>query len=115
MREAWESGRSVSKSSAGEAAVAHRAPVEPQAGTGWPAFHGAAYVHLELMKKCCGFLELQIDHVIGFGKALRSSMRNRELHPTTKSFCAVDGARARQSRKTADLVKNVTIHQIHTT
>ena len=69
MGEAWESGRSVSKSSAGEAAVAQRAPVEHQAGTGWPAFHGAAYVHLKL-KKCCGFLELQIDHVIGFGKAL---------------------------------------------
>ena len=113
MREAWESGRSVSKSSAGEAAVAQRAPVEHQAGTGWPAFHGAAYVHLEL-KKCCGFLELQIDHVIGFGKALRSTLRNSELEGTTKSFCAVDGVRARQSRKTRDLVKNVTINQIHT-
>ena len=54
-----------SQGSAGEVAVAQRAPVEHQAGTGWPAFHGAAYVHLEL-KKCCGFLELQIDHVIGF-------------------------------------------------
>ena len=75
MREAWESSRSVSKSSAGEAAVARRAPVEHQAGTGWPAFHGAAYVHLEL-KKCRGFLELQIDHVIGFGKALCSPVRN---------------------------------------
>ena len=84
MREAWESGRSVSKSSAGEAAVAQRAPVEHQAGTGWPAFHGAAYVHLELMK-CCRFHELQIDHVIGFGKALRSTLRNRELEGTTKS------------------------------
>ena len=114
MREAWESGRSVSKSSAGEAAVAQRAPVEHQAGTGWPAFHGAAYVHLELMK-CCRFHELQIDHVIGFGKALRSTLRNRELEGTTKSFCVVDGVRARQSRKTRDLVKNVTINQIHTT
>ena len=114
MREAWESGLSVSKSSAGEAAVAQRAPVEHQAGTGWPAFHGAAYVHLELMT-CCRFHELQIDHVIGFGKALRSWMRNRELHPTTKSFCVVDGVRARQSRKTADLRKIVTFSQIHTT
>ena len=86
MREAWESGRSVSKSSAGEAAVAQRAPVEHQAGTGWPAFHGAAYVHLELMT-CCRFHELQIDHVIGFGKALRSTLRNGELEGTTKSFC----------------------------
>ena len=114
MREAWESGRSVSKSSAGEAAVAQRAPVEHQAGTGWPAFHGAAYVHLELMK-CCRFHELQIDHVIGFGKALRSTLRNRELEGTTKSFCAVDGVRARQSRKTRDLRKIVTFSQIHTT
>ena len=88
MREAWESGRSVSKSSAGEAAVAQRAPVEHQAGTGWPAFHGAAYVHLELMK-CRRFHELQIDHVIGFGKALRSTLRNRELEGTTKSFCGI--------------------------
>ena len=86
-----------------EAAVAQRAPVEHQAGTGWPAFHGAAYVHLELMK-CCRFHELQIDHVIGFGKALRSTLRNRELEGTTKSFCVVDGVRARQSRKTRDLV-----------
>ena len=114
MREAWESGRSVSKSSAGEAAVAQRAPVEHQAGTGWPAFHGAAYVHLELMK-CCRFHELQIDHVIGFGKALRSTLRNSELEGTTKSFCAVDGVRARQSRKTRDLGKIVTFSQIHTT
>ena len=114
MGEVWESSRSLSKSSAGEAAVAQRAPVEHQAGTGWPACHGAAYVHLEL-KKCCGFLELQIDHVIGFGKALRSTLRNRELEGTTKSFCVVDGVRARQSRKTRDLVKNVTINQIHTT
>ena len=47
------------ESSAGDAAVAQRAPVEHQAGTAWPAFHAAAYVHLEL-KKCCGFLELQV-------------------------------------------------------
>ena len=76
--------------------------------------HAAAYVHLEL-KKCCGFLELEVDYVIGCEKALRSPMRNRELHRTTESFCAVDGVRARQSRKTADLVKIVTINQIHTT
>jgi hypothetical protein len=73
-----------------------------------------AYVHLEL-KKCFGFLELEVDHVIVCEKALRSPMRNRELHRTTESFCAVDGVRARQSRKTADLVKIVTINQIHTT
>ena len=76
--------------------------------------HAAAYVHLEL-KKCCGFLELEVDYVIGCEKALRSPMRNRELHRTTESFCAVDGARARQSRKTADLRKIVTYSQIHTT
>ena len=76
--------------------------------------HAATYVHLEL-KKCCGFLELEVDYVIGCEKALRSPMRNRELHRTTESFCAVDGVRARQSRKTADLVKIVTINQIHTT
>ena len=36
------------------------------------------------VKKCCGFLELQIDHVIGFGKALRSPpVRNCELHRTS--------------------------------
>ena len=70
-----------------------------------------AYVHLEL-KKCFGFLELQIDHVIGFGKALRSPVRNRELHRTTKSFCASDGVRARQPRKTADLAEIVIINQI---
>ena len=63
MGEAWESSRSVSKSSAGEAAVAQRAPVEHQAGTGWPAFHGAAYVHLELSEEMLWFLELQIDHL----------------------------------------------------
>ena len=113
-REAWKDSRSVPESIATAAAVAQRAPVEHQAGTGWPAFHGAAYVHLEL-KKYCGFLELQIDHVIGFGKALRSWMGNRELHPTTESFCAVDGVRARQSRKTRDLGKIVTYSQIHTT
>jgi hypothetical protein len=77
-------------------------------------FHAAAYVHLQL-KKCCGFLELEVDHVIGCEKALRSWMRNRELHPTTESFCAVDGVRARQLRKTADLAKIVTINEIHTT
>ena len=53
--------------------------------------------------------------LIGFVKALRSSMRNRELHRTTESFCASDGRRRRQSRKTADLVKIVIINQIHTT
>ena len=100
MREAWESGRSVSKSSAGEAAVAQRAPVEHQAGTGWPAFHGAAYVHLELMK-CCRFHELQIDHVIGFGKALRSTLRNRKLegtiHEELVCACEVCGRSARSA------------------
>ena len=40
-------------------------------------FHAAAYVHLEL-KKCCGFLELEVDHVIGCEKALRSTVRNRD-------------------------------------
>ena len=74
--------------------------------------HAAAYVHLEL-KKCCGFLELEVDHVIGCEKALRSTLRNRELEGTTKSFCASDGRRRRQSRKTRDLVKIVTINQIH--
>ena len=69
-------------------------------------FHATAYGHLEL-KKCCGFLELEVDHVIGFGKALRSTLRNRELEGTTKSFCAVDGVRARQSRKTVDLTEIV--------
>ena len=110
-REAWKGSQSVPKSIATAAAVAQRAPVEHQAGTAWPAFHAAAYVHLEL-KKCCGFLELQIDHVIGFGKALRSPVRNRELHRTTKSFCASDGVRARQPRKTADLAEIVRINQI---
>ena len=73
-----------------------------------------AYVHLEL-KKCFGFLELEVDHVIGFGKALRSGLSNRELQATTKSFCASDGRRRRQSRKTRDLGKIVTYSQIHTT
>ena len=41
-------------------------------------FHAAAYVHLQL-KKCCCFLELEVDHVIGFGKALCSW-----LHPTIR-------------------------------
>ena len=76
--------------------------------------HAAAYVHLE-RKKCCGFLELEVNYVIGRKKALRSTLRNRNPEGTTKSFCAVDGVRARQSRKTADLVKIVTINQIHTT
>ena len=76
--------------------------------------HAAAYVHLEL-KKRCGFLELEVDYVIRFEKALRSGLRNRELKATTESFCAVDGVRARQSRKTADLRKIVTYSQIHTT
>ena len=39
-----------------------------------------AYVHLEL-KKCFGFLELEVDHVIGFGKALRSTLRNPIASP----------------------------------
>ena len=113
-REAWKGSRSVPESIASAAAVAQRAPVEHQAGVAWLPFHAAAYVHLQL-KNCCGFLELEVDHVIGCEKALRSPMRNRELHRTTESFCAVDGVRARQSRKTADLVKIVTINQIHTT
>jgi hypothetical protein len=74
-------------------------------------FHAAAYVHLQL-KKCCGFLELEVDHVIGCEKALRSWMRNRELHPTTESFCASDGRRRRQSRNTADLTEIVIKRQI---
>ena len=73
--------------------------------------HATAYVHLEL-KKCCGFLELEVDYVIGCEKALRSPMRNRELHRTTESFCAMDGARRRQSRTKRDLVENVTINEI---
>mgnify|MGYP000721564527 CR=1 FL=1 len=77
-------------------------------------FHAAAYVHLKL-KKCLGFLELEVDHVIGCEKSLRSTLRNCKLEGTTKSFCAVDGVRARQSRKTADLAKIVTINEIHTT
>ena len=76
--------------------------------------HAAAYVHLEL-EKCRRFLELEVDHVIGCGKALRSTLRNRKLEGTTKSFCAVDGVRARQSRYNRDLVRIVTINQIHTT
>ena len=43
---------------------------------------------------------------------LRSTTRNRELRGTTESFGAMDGARRRQSRKTTDLVKIVTINQI---
>ena len=74
-------------------------------------FHAAAYVHLEL-KKCCCALELEVDDIMGFGKALRSSMRNRELHRTTESFCASDGRRRRQSRKTLDLTEIVTKRQI---
>ena len=40
MGEAWEGGRMriVPESSAGEATVAQRAPVEHQAGLGWSAF-----------------------------------------------------------------------------
>ena len=76
--------------------------------------HAAAYVDLQL-KKCSVVLELEVDYVIGFEKALRSPMRNRELHRTTESFCAVDGVRARQSRYNRDLVRIVTINQIHTT
>ena len=113
-REVWKGSRSVPESIATAVAVAQRAPVEHQAGTAWPAFHAAAYVHLEL-KKCCGFLELEVDHIIRCGKALRSGLRNRELQATTESFCAVDGVRARQSRNTADLGKIVTNSQIHTT
>ena len=96
----------IPESSAADAAVAERAHVEHQAGAAWPAFHAAASVHLEL-KKWCGFLELEVDHVIGFGKALRSTLRNREPEGTTKSFCASDGVRARQSRKTVDLTEIV--------
>ena len=107
-------GRNVPESSAADAAVAQLAPVQHQAGAALPAFHAAAYVHLN-PKKCCGFLEIDIDHVIGCRKALRSPMRNRELHRTTESFRAVDGARARQSRKTRDLTEIVMKRQIHTT
>ena len=65
-------------------------------------------VHLEL-KKCFGFLELEVDHVIGFGKALRSTLRNREPEGTTKwkSSCASDGRRRRQSRHNRDLTEIV--------
>ena len=59
-----------------------------------------------------GFLELEVDHVIGCEKALRSTLRNRELEGTTESFCAMDGARRRQSRKTTDLVRIVTVNEI---
>ena len=124
QRAAWGGGSTRERR--GRVAKAYPSPSQPQ----WQsrsadrlsirleqhgfAFHASAYVHLEL-KKCGGFLELEVDYVIICEKALRSWMRNRELHPTTKSFCAVDGVRARQSRKTADLVKIVTINQIHTT
>ena len=47
-----------------------------------------------------------------FGIGLRSWMRNRELHPTTASFGALDGVRRRQSRKTRDLGKSVLNSQI---
>jgi hypothetical protein len=91
-----------------------RAPVEHQAGVAWHAIPRRG-VRPPGAQEMCGFLELEVDHVIGCGKALRSGLRNRELQATTESFCAVDGVRARQSRKTADLVKIVTINQIHTT
>ena len=104
-----------SQGSAGEAAVAQRAPVEHQAGTGWPAFHGAAYVHLELMK-CCRFHELQIDHVIGFGKALRSPMACAIASSIGLYGELLRGGRSERSaiveRKTRDLVKIVTINEI---
>ena len=73
--------------------------------------HTPLSVKLKL-KKSCGFLELQVDCDLGFEKALRSGLGNRTLQATTKSFCAMDGARRRQSRKTTDLVKIVTINEI---
>ncbi len=45
MREAWEGGRSVPESSAGEAAVVQRAPVEHQTDL---HFHAAECVEMEL-------------------------------------------------------------------
>ena len=113
-REAWKDSRSVPESIATAAAVAQRAPVEHQAGAVWPAIPRRG-VRPPALNKCCGFLELEVDHVIGCEKALRSTLRNRELEGTTKSFCAMDGVRARQSRKTADLRKIVTYSQIHIT
>ena len=110
----WKGSRSVPESIATAVAVAQRALLSIRLEQHGLPFHTAAYVHLKL-KKCLGFLELEVDHVIRCEKALRSPMRNRELHRTTKSFCAVDGVRARQSRKTADLRKIVTFSQIHTT
>ena len=73
--------------------------------------HTPLSVKLKL-KKSCGFLELQVDCDLGFEKALRSGLGNRTLQATTKSFCASDGVRARQPRKTADLAEIVTINQI---
>ena len=73
--------------------------------------HAPLRVKLKL-KKSFGFLELQVDDDLGFEKALRSPMRNRKHHRTTKSFGAMDGARRRQSRKTTDLVRIVTVNEI---
>ena len=81
-------------------------------------FHAAAYVHLELMK-CCRFHELQIgrsttssdsEKLFVVGCAIASSIQLR------RAFARwTERARARQSRKTADLGKIVAYSQIHTT
>ena len=54
MREAWEGGRSVPESSAGDAAVVQRAPVEHQDGP-LPRRGGAAYT-------CDVEVDLQVKH-----------------------------------------------------
>ena len=56
------------ESSAGEADVAQRAPVEHQAGAAWPAIPRRGVRPPVELKKCCGFLELEVDHVIGCEK-----------------------------------------------
>ena len=113
MREAWEGGRIVPESSAGEAAVAQRAPVEHQAGQSAFPRRGA----LSTWSTNCSLCTRLCLTTQGPDDANQLVARAIELCVQPHSWLAVDGSErvGASPRQTADLVKNVTINQIHTT
>ena len=107
MVEAWKGGRSVPESSAVDAAVVQRAPVEHQTDL---HFHAAACVEMELTN---ALVHVTVDDNGSSGRRQPTgSMRNSAAHRT--SWFAVDGsaARRRQSRHNRDLTEIVIKRQI---
>ena len=111
LGEAWKSGRNVPEQGAADAAVVQRATVEHH-----------RLISISTPRRAWKWSSLMLRFDVPVGDDGRS--RRRQPTGTTRnwavrrtSWFAVDGSErvGVSPRKTADLVKNVTINEIHTT